>query len=390
MSSDVTVRTDSRIPACRSILGWQSRDFQNLTLGIGAALNPETRPSADFDPCQELKRRGLMTVGLSPLLGGAGLGLTAETSERLLWLLAAMGEADLSLACLYEQHLSALMLIERAGDAGQVQLAARDAHLGHVFAIWDSDDCDNPVRLKDGRLCGSKVFAAGAGRVTRPLVTATDQAGNRRTFLLDAAEAPIWINPHVCRMVGMLDAVSHSISISGADASAATEIGTPDSAREEPWATMRMLRICATRVGAIKGLARDAATYLGGECRTNPFQLHRIAEMAVEVEGAFAWLERASAAPFAMSSPGETAEVVAYLNMARSAIERSIGHVLLIAHRALGAYAVARSSPAARRIFDLMAGSNQPNPDEFMSIVGNAVLDERASLGRFIEVTPRA
>lgn len=391
MASDPVPQTDSPPFDARAILRWRSADFAALTERLAGLVDLSGQRSAvEHDLRTLVRQSGLMLVGLSPLLGGVGLGTTASTAERLHWLLAAVGEADLSLACLYEQHLSSLMFIERHGDVGQVQRAARDARDGHVFAIWDVDAADNPVRIENGKLCGSKLFAVGAGRVTRPLVTARGADGRRRVFLLTATDAAYWINPRICRMIGMLDAASHSVTISGVDASAAEEVGAPDAIASETWQSVRSLRVSATRVGALKGLAHDVEASVTAAGSVGPYQLHRIAELAVEVEGAFAWLERAGVAPFALAEAGGAAEIAAYVHMARCAIERAIDHVVRIAQQALGAEAVSSNSRPAGRIGDLIAGAHAWDDDEALSMVGDAVLSRRASLGRFIEVVGKA
>jgi alkylation response protein AidB-like acyl-CoA dehydrogenase len=79
-------------------------------------------PVESFD---RLKSAGLMTAPLSRAVGGAGLGLTAGTTEHLLRILATIGRADLSLGRIYEGHVIALQLVHVFGTPDQGLSSAR-------------------------------------------------------------------------------------------------------------------------------------------------------------------------------------------------------------------------------------------------------------------------
>ena len=87
---------------------------------------------------RELHRLELLTAALPAASGGAGLGTEPGGHLALLQILSALGGGDLSLARLYEGHTNALILVTMFGDAEQLMQAARDAHEGMLFGVWNT------------------------------------------------------------------------------------------------------------------------------------------------------------------------------------------------------------------------------------------------------------
>jgi hypothetical protein len=72
-----------------------------------------------------------------------------------------------------------------------------------MFSVWNTDD-SNGLRLfhahRRSWLEGRKILASGAGRIERPLVTATDEEGRRLMVLpklgaSDRADLSAWKAP---------------------------------------------------------------------------------------------------------------------------------------------------------------------------------------------------
>jgi hypothetical protein len=108
---------------------------------------------------------------------------------------------SLPLERLFEGHVNALKFVLRYGHDEQVGLVAEEGRAGKMFGVWNTDG-PNGLRLirTHGRYWpeGRKVLASGAGRVERPLVTATDEAGCRfaqRSVGLQAFLRPNPIEP---------------------------------------------------------------------------------------------------------------------------------------------------------------------------------------------------
>lgn len=103
----------------------------------------------------------------------AGVPLAGRRAE--LAALRRAGYADLSAGRIYEGHVNAHQLIGRFATAAQRETARKDARVGHLSGVWNSQD-DEPVRIVASesrfRLSGVKAWASGATFVTRPIVTA--------------------------------------------------------------------------------------------------------------------------------------------------------------------------------------------------------------------------
>ena len=129
-------------------------------------------------PLEELKRMaklGFLTAPLPTENGGLGMGTEPKGHHSLLRLLAAIGGGDLVLGRLYEGHVNALILIAAYGTPIQLANAAKDAHNGLLFGVWNTG-ASEPLKLEGGNelytFRGGKTFASGAAFVNRPLVTA--------------------------------------------------------------------------------------------------------------------------------------------------------------------------------------------------------------------------
>jgi|TARA_R100000501_G_scaffold8550_1_gene17399 alkylation response protein AidB-like acyl-CoA dehydrogenase len=329
-----------------------------------------------------------MNSTLASEYGGHGLGTDAAGNQHLLWLLAAVGEADLSLACLFEQHLSAVLFLQKYGTVAQVRTVSEELKLGKVFGVWDTDDEENPVHICESRLSGRKLFAAGAGRITIPLVTARDPNGATRAFLLRSNRISYWINPQHSRLVGIRDAISHSVVLAHAMVDRNDEVGPPDSWLFQPQAAERLLRRCAVRAGGLRALSVLARNHVKQGAAGDPLQRHRLAEILLDTEGAFAWLERASAVSFRQNTNGD--DVAAFMEMARSAIERAIERAIHTAQHLLGTVASLSGSPAAEIILDLVADGPFFHADQALDNVGTAAIAGKITIGTFIDAAEAA
>src|SRR4051812_27750771 len=317
---------------------------------------------------------------MPPAYGGLGLGTTPEGALALLDVLRWIGHGSLPLGRLYEGHVNALALIARFGNASQIELATRDADEGVLFGVWNTQASDG-LALEETqagrRLQGRKTFASGAGFVGRPLVTATVNDGgvvmvlprpDRETGNGRRADLSDW-----CAH-GMRASATGSYDFSGLAVSANDIIGNKDDYHREPNFSAGAWRFATVQLGGIERLLDEARLHLRQAGRSSdPHQLARAGEAAVAAETAKLWVTRA--AELAEQDEGRDPEqVIAYVNLARSAVERAGLDVLELVHRSVGLAGFLRTHPIERLSRDLATYLRQPAPDRALTTAAAYVL----------------
>jgi alkylation response protein AidB-like acyl-CoA dehydrogenase len=354
--------------------------------GLNAPAGAQEFPEAGFALLQDL---GLHAPAVCSFWGGlpdaghpVGVGDRADLAD-LLFLLRTVGRASLSLGRLYEGHLNALQLIGLFGSSAQRASARRDLDDGLIFAVWNSDG-RHPLCLEAaGRgaylLRGEKAFASGAGRVERPIVTAS-AGGGRQMVLLDDRSHAAAVDPTSWDPIGMEGSCSFTIALSGLAVGPDELLGEPDDYLREPWFSAGALRFAAVQLGGAEALFELARAHLRERRRDgDPHQTARIARMAIALESGANWLERAAALAD-RCTPGQAgdelaARTVAYAHMARSAVERVCLDVQEDAIRGVGAQGLLRPHPMEQIVRDLTLYLRQPAPDAALAAIGRHVLE---------------
>ena len=280
---------------------------------------------------------------MPPAYGGLGLGTTPEGAPALLDVLRWIGHGSLPLGRLYEGHVNALALLVRFGTASQVEDAARDADEGVLFGVWNTQGSDALAleQTKSGwRLRGRKTFASGAGFVGRPLVTAGVNDGgvlmvlprlDQKACEISRADLSDW------RAHGMRASATGSYDFSGLTVSANDIIGGEGDYHREPTFSAGAWRFAAVQLGGIERLLDEARLHLRQAGRSfDPHQLARMGEAAVAAETARLWVTRAAELAEQEDGRRDPGQVVAYVNLARSAVERAGLDVLELVHRSVG------------------------------------------------------
>ena len=320
----------------------QGRFLRRLS-GLVATLRAEadeadagsTFPDRSLDALREV---GAFTAPLPPALGGLDLGVAAE-GRPAAGFLCLLGSSSIALGRLMEGHLNALRLVGRYGSAAQLASAARDAAGGHLFGIWVTE-VGAPVRLVHDEggpvLQGGKNFCSGAGRVTRPLLTATGPLG------------------------GVRGAGTAHLAVSDVGVAAGDIVGVAGDYLRQPEFSAGAWRGSAVALGGLDALVETTVAQLRARGRhANPHQAERIGRMMIAAETARSWVDRASRA-----GALEAGETVAIVNLARIAVETACLDALRDVQRALGLQAFVRDNPVERMMRDLATYLRQPAPDE--------------------------
>ncbi|WP_322618770.1 acyl-CoA dehydrogenase family protein [Deinococcus terrestris] len=352
--------------------------FAGLPAAVAAALEGEAAardadgafPAASF---QALQGAGLLTAPLPASLGGRDVG-----GEALLRLLRQIGRASLAVGRVYEGHVNALGLIQRYGTPAQLARAARDAHAGELFGVWNTEDGPGLrlVRAAEGlTLTGGKTFASGLGHVTRPLLPA-EAEGGRVMVLLPTGREPGTPDHAFWQPLGMRATVSGRVDYTGAQVREEDLIGQPGDYYRQPEFGGGALRFLAVQLGGADAVVASARAVLRGLGRAgDDVQRLRFAEVAVRLEAAWQLTREAQRRMDALPDGADPAPLLAYVALARTATEDACLLAAEAAERAVGARGLLAPWPTERLLRDLRMYLRQPAPDAARLAVGAWLLD---------------
>jgi alkylation response protein AidB-like acyl-CoA dehydrogenase len=311
-----------------------------------------------------LRDQGLLTASITQARGGAGFGYGKPGALALLRLFVLLGRASLPVARLYEAHVNALQLIERYGAACLADEAARDAAAGHLFALWVTDPRTPLVLAPRGAgfvLEGGKSFCSGAGVATRALITAATESGTR--MLVVSLEPGARVLPSPVKLGGMRAAITGSVDFSGIEVMAGALLGGEGDYLREPVFSAGAWRGSASALGGLSALLdlhRDDLRLRQRD--TDPHQRARFGQLLIAHETASLWMDKAALRGCLEDGPAE--EIVAYVNLARIAVEAACLDALRLTQRSLGLNAFIAGSSAELLCRDLATYLRQPAPDE--------------------------
>jgi alkylation response protein AidB-like acyl-CoA dehydrogenase len=319
-------------------------------------------PAADVAALHEA---GLITAVLPEKYGGAGLsGLSLSDVLR------SIGSGSLPLGRLFEGHVNALELVLRYGNPQRVDLVVEETRAGKLFGVWNTDD-SNGLRLihRHGRswLEGRKVLASGAGHIQRPLVTATDEDG-RRLMVLPKLGAPDRADLSGWRAQGMRASATGAVDFTGVEIEPIEIVGRDGDYERQPWFSVGAWRFAAVHLGSMERLFDLLRRHLQETSRgQDPHQAARLGGAAMAIETARLWVAQAasiSEAPLGSRAPEQ---LVAYVNLARLAVEAAALELMQLVQRSVGLHAFLRPNPIERISRDLATYLRQPGPDRALT-----------------------
>ncbi len=352
------------------------------------ALASQTDVVGGF-PTQEftwLRAAGLLTAALPVELGGVGLG-EASATLPLLQVLYHVGRGNLAVGRLFEGHVNALLLVQRFGTPGQVARYAADAHAGHLFGVWNTENPANGVRLEllaDGyyRLHGAKTFASGAGHITRPVLTgALPGRHGWQMLVLPADHERPTLDRSFWQPLGMRATASFLASVERLEVSPACLLGRPNDYYQQPWFGGGAARFAAVQLGGAAAVLDETRRFLRRLGRTDdPYQRQRLGELlALHTTGQL-WLQGAAThaalpvRPGTPLPPAQADALVTYANLMRSATEEICLQTLRLAERSVGARGLLQPESFERLHRDLTHYLRQPAPDAVLADAGRYAL----------------
>ena len=315
-------------------------------------------PSEDL---AELRAAGLLSAAAPQALGGAGLGTEPWAASAAFEMFRMLGRGNLALGRLIEAHVNTLRLVMRYGDPALQRQAAEDAAAGHLMALWVTDPAQGGLTVAGGLLVGAKQFCSAAGHATRAVVTAADSTGDTRLVYADVTSG-CRVSPLPGGLAGMRAAATGQVRLEGARG---TAFGAAGDYLREPDLSCGAWRTSAVTLGGIEALTEQIGGQLAARGRQDdPHQQARMGRALIATETARLWL--ASAASRAEATDAGM-DAVAYVGLARLAVEQAAFEVIEVAQRSLGVAAVMRGNPAERIARDLAAYLRQPAADSVLT-----------------------
>lgn len=366
-----------RIASRRFAADWvvAARQISEMAARRAGALDRDGGfPAEDV---RDLATAGLLAAPVPSADGGAGLCEDADL-RTLAEVLREIGAGSLALGRIYEGHVNALDLVARYGSPGQRHQLFRDAIDGLLFGVWNTEPSEGRgLTLSDAasgfRLDGVKTFASGAGYVARALVTARREATDPPLMLIVPLEPGDRSDVAAWQVHGMRASATGTVDFTGIEITKGAMLGEPNDYHRQPHFSGGAWRFAAVQLGGIEAVFDAWMSHIGGAGRgADLHQLARLGEGATAVETARHWVERAAAMVAQnILSPDR---VVAFVNLARLAVERSGLDVLQLAQRSVGLQGFLHGHPLERLSRDLATYLRQPAPDRALTTAAAEIL----------------
>ena len=341
-------------------------DIPTLLARLDALLPAMQDRAAALDeaasfPADDIAALGAAGVLFSPLphrFGGLGIGTQPDTAVATLAVFRLLGRGNLALGRLVEAHVNAFRLVVRYGSETLVQAVAADAEAGHLCALWVTDPPGSGLSADaNGAVSGHKQFCSGAGHVTRAVVTAEDAGTVRLAYV--KLDRGVTVLPLPGGLAGMRAASTGQAEF---DRTEATLFGEPGDYLREPDFSCGAWRTSAATLGGLEALTEQLRHQLQERGRgSDPHQQARYGQALMATETARLWM--AEAAVRAEADGADPAAAIAYVGLARLAVERACLDVIELVQRSLGVAAMLRTNPVERLCRDLATYLRQPAAD---------------------------
>jgi alkylation response protein AidB-like acyl-CoA dehydrogenase len=222
-------------------------------------------------------------------------------------------------------------------------------------------------------------LASGAGRIERPVVTAWDK-DNRRLMVMPSLQSKDRSDLSGWTPLGMRASATGAVDFSGLEVEPIEIIGGDGDYERQPAFSGGAWRFAAVQLGGIERLFDLLVQHLRRTGRgADPHQAARLGQAAIAVETAGLWVERAAAITEDASATRASGQIVAYVNLARLAVERAGLDLMELVHRSVGLQAFMRPHPIERISRDLATYLRQPGPDRALGAAADWVLRQDAS-----------
>lgn len=384
LASDKRALIDSARDLARAKFSPRAADYD-----LAAAF-----PAEDFE---DLFREGLHAAAIPTEYGGLGLGPYKEDVFTLWMLTKELAKADLSLARCWEGHVNSLVLIDGLATEEQKARWFGDVVLqGHKWVAWSGEPQSRAPgeraqfgttvkEVSGGYLVdGTKVFSTSATSAQWAILLVSTAGpggirhaqGSLETQILlacDLSDPTVKYDSSWWDPIGMRATVSYLVRFHQTFIPKDQVIGSPGQYLREGWQTCFIPHYGATFLGAAEAAYDFALEYVKSQNKdSDPYVLHHIAEMAVNVETAHLWLRHVSR----MWETGRHEEAQIAGSRARHVIEHLAEATVKHCIRACGARCLNRPSQIERIYRDLSFYVRHDNDDHILATIGKQILGQ--------------
>ena len=138
---------------------------------------------------------------------------------------------------------------------------------------------------------------------------------------------------------------------------------------------------------AWRGASPSATAFGGDEPRKDPHQAARLGRAAMAVETARLWVAQAATITGAPLGSRPPEQLVAYVNLARLAVEPAALDLMQLVQRSVGLQAFLRPNPIERISRDLATYLRQPGPDRARTDAATWILAQSLARPGFVAMT---
>lgn len=305
----------------------------------------------------------------------------ATSSSNILGLLFEIGRADLSVARIFEGHINALLLIDKFGSIQQKREYFTYANNDSLFGIWNTEKFDDELKIinKQGKLSlkGAKSFCSGALRIAHPIVTAKTKDGTQMAILNLDEKSNLKADWSYWNPLGMRASVSCRIDFSGLGIAPNQLLGKAGDYYKDPDFSWGAVRFSTVQLGGAKAIVDILIKELVKRERTNdPYQKMRLGELAILMESASLWIERAIKIERLSKEKYSTKKRVNFANMMRTVSGEICEKTIYLAEKSMGVQGMMKNHPMEKKVRDLRVYLKQAGPDAALANVGNFIAKE--------------
>ena len=254
--------------------------------------------------------------------------------------------------------------------------------------MWNAEATDGvklqPIGQDRYRLEGSKTFCSGCGYVERPFVNGALPDGRWQMCIVPMEKVKVDIDPNWWQPPGMRASASYKVDFTGVEVGPNEVISDPGDYFRQPWLSGGVVRFAAVQLGGAEALFDATRKYLQDLGRTDhPHQQARLGKMAIALEQGNLWLQGSAIqiekyadvfGDMPDKARPDSAKLVGYCNMVRTAIEQICMDMIQLSERCIGTQGLLPPHPMERIIRDLTLYLRQPAFDASLTDVGKYVL----------------
>jgi alkylation response protein AidB-like acyl-CoA dehydrogenase len=176
---------------------------------------------------------------------------------------------------------------------------------------------------------------------------------------------------------GMRASATGAVDFTGVEIQPMEIIGGEGDYERQPWFSAGAWRFAAVHLGGMERLFDLLRRHLQETNRgQDPHQAARLGRAAMTIETARLWVAQAASVAEAPVGSRAPEQLVAYVNLARLAVEAAALDLMQLAQRSVGLQAFLRPNPIERISRDLATYLRQPGPDRALTDAATWILTQ--------------